>query len=264
MKGQYTRICGFQCEMRKCLSFYLVSECFGLSLTSLLKALVAYISWVIVLNHDWGVSCTALFVASSPPSPAFVRKARGGNRIGKWGPIISASTGGNRSTHPCRLSLLRRLGHFWRRHSRLHEELAGMEGKGETTKLKKGIKHCQREQTNTETIPVARLHNGRVHWHTALEFEINMTKGSCPAVRDEGGWNAPVGTFPVCVPVCCWDTGCSHCSCQQLEVIVFYFRGSRGLPLSPVQAGKVKANLEGINFLLWMSQNLAVHSALRL
>lgn len=51
-KGQYTHIFRCECEMRKCLSFYLVSECFGLSLTALLKALVAYIYWMIVLNRD--------------------------------------------------------------------------------------------------------------------------------------------------------------------------------------------------------------------
>lgn len=45
----------------------------------------------------------------------FIRKAWGRNRIGKGGPIISAFSGWNTSNHPCRLSVLRRLGHFWRR-----------------------------------------------------------------------------------------------------------------------------------------------------
>lgn len=49
-----------------------------------------------------------------PHCPLFTKRVQGGNRIEKRGPIISASTWWNRSNHPCRLSVLRRLCHFWR------------------------------------------------------------------------------------------------------------------------------------------------------
>lgn len=90
------------------------------------------------------------------------------------------------------------------RHGGLLEELTETEGKGEKTKLKKGIKHCQREQTNTETTPGAKLHHGRVQWHMPLEFEINTTKGSQSNSEGmRGGEIHLVGTFTVFVLVCC-------------------------------------------------------------
>lgn len=86
-------------------------------------------------------------------------------------------------------------------------------------------------RNHRNTFPVAKLHDGRVHWQTPLEFEINMTKGcesSSEGMRE--GEMHLMGTFSVFVLVCCRDTGCSHCSCQQLEVIAFCLRGSRGYP----------------------------------
>lgn len=134
------------------------------------------------------------------------------------------------------------------RHGRLLEE----EGKGEKTKLKKDTERCKR-QTNTEAIPVAKLYDVRAHTsHWNLKYM--WPKDLSPMVREQGRVKHTSRELHcVCASLLLrhrmlWVSKFVHCSHHHLgEVIVFYCRGSRGLPYCLVQAGTVKANLEGIN-----------------
>lgn len=100
-KGQRSRIFRCECEMRKCLSFYLVSECFRVKPYSFPESFSA----LHLLNDcvkSWLHVCPAQLCSqpAHPRCPLFIRAQRG-NGIARSIPVTSTRWDG--SSQPCQL-----------------------------------------------------------------------------------------------------------------------------------------------------------------